>query len=172
MLRKWCSNLKPLSDALLCIFHLLSAYGSFFFLLGPQNRCPHPLMGGCPFMGDCRYSFFLKKWPELQTGVHLLEVATYGRCPLVGVRLYMTLEHCGACSRTKVSLGIPDITQFSCTGIYLYCIKFNWPRAPAKFLFSVQLGMLHVHVPFQHFILVKCNFLLPYPTCTLTQAVP
>ena len=45
MLRKWCSNLQPLPDALLCIVHLLSAYGSFFFLLGPQNRRPRPLMG-------------------------------------------------------------------------------------------------------------------------------
>ena len=36
-----------------------------FSLLGPQNRCPRPLVGGC------QYRVFLKKWPGPQTGARL-----------------------------------------------------------------------------------------------------
>ena len=46
--------------------------GVFLLLLGAQNRCLRPLMGGC----WCRV--FSKKWPGPQTGVHLWEVSASG----------------------------------------------------------------------------------------------
>ena len=63
--------------------------GGFCVLLGPQNRCPRPLMRGVhlceesfygrsPFLGGCPYRVSLKKWPGPQTGVRLQEVSASG----------------------------------------------------------------------------------------------
>ena len=83
-----------------CAFSIDCPLKSFLLLLGSQHRCPRQLMGGC------RYRVFLKKWPGPWTGVHLRELSAYGRCPLVGVRLYQDAIHSRAAPTSQMNFAI------------------------------------------------------------------
>ena len=73
--------MKPFPDGLVCIFHWLSAYGSFCCCWDLSIQyVSAPTYGRCPFMGGLRL------------------MSTYGRCPLVGVQLFniilLTVNYC------------------------------------------------------------------------------
>ena len=83
--------IQPFLDALVCIFHWLSAYGSFFFSCWDFRIGVRVCLWEVSVYGRFSMQSFLKKWPGPQIGVHLWEVSSYGKCPLVGVWLYLLL---------------------------------------------------------------------------------
>ena len=64
-----------------CAFSIYCPLMGVFILLGPQNRCSCLPMGGVHLWEVLDTEFSRNGWD-------LRLVSTYGRCPLVGVRLY------------------------------------------------------------------------------------